>query len=291
MYTTNDIPQFRIRCSAIGKIMTEPRGKSISEKVADAEKTLAEKTVKLSEAKPGTKTHANIQAAIKKLEAEIEALKKRIDEPNLSETCISYLESWVTEKLYARRVDFTAKTTDKGNLVEDDAIAYLSCHVPGFEFATKNTEHFADEYMHGSPDVLEAEIGADVKSSWNHSTFPLYYNELPSADYYGQMQGYMNLTGRKKWKVIYCLMSIPEEMLLKEARHRLGPDYSKEQFDEFAANYMYDDLPPHLRIKEFDVSYDPEYIERVKTRVTECRKYIADNLIPIIQKQESKYND
>lgn len=290
MYTTNDIPEFRIRCSAIGKIMTEPRGKSVAEKLADAKKSLEDKTAKLNESKPGTKTRANIEAAIAKINAEIEDLKKRINEPNLSETCISYLESWVTEKLYDRRVDFTVKTTDKGNLVEDDAIAYLSCHVPGFEFATKNTQYFADEHMHGSPDVIEAETGADVKASWNHSTFPLYDKDLPSADYYGQMQGYMHLTGRSAWKVIYCLMSMPEEMMIKEARYRLGPDYSKEQFDEFAANYMYDDLPAHLRIKEFDVSYDPEYIERVKIRVVECRKYIADNLIPIIQKQESKYD-
>ena len=290
LYTVESIPDFRIRCSAIGKIMTDSRGKSVPQQIEENQAAITEKRAKLADMKPTLKTYAKLQEQISKLEAKVSELEARKDEPNLSETCKTYLEQWVTEKLYQRRVDFTAKTTDKGNLVEDDAILYLSCHVPGFEFATKNTQYFADEFMHGTPDIIEDEIGADVKSSYNHSTFPLHNSELETTDYEWQMQGYMHLTGRQKWFVIYCLMSMPEEMLIKEARYRLGADYSKDDFEALAVNYLYDDLPPHLRLKVFELEYDAEKIERVKQRVIECRKYIKSAIIPQILKNQQYFN-
>lgn len=289
-YTVESIPEFRIRCSAIGRIMTESRGKSVAQQIEETRAAISEKETKLAATKPTLKTYDKLKEQIGKLHAKLAELNTRIDEPNLSETCKTYLEQWVTEKLYQRRVDFSAKTTDKGNLVEDDAILFLSCHVPAFEFASKNTEYFADEFMHGTPDVLEQEAGADVKSSYNHTTFPLYSEDLESTDYEWQMQGYMHLTGRAKWYVIYCLMSMPEEMLVKEAKFRLGAEYSKDDFEAFAVNYCYDDVPHHLRLKVFEMEYDPEKIERVKQRVLECRKYIKSAILPQILKNQNYFN-
>jgi hypothetical protein len=284
-----EIPVFKIRCSAIGKIMTESRGKSVKQKIDDLNEDIVTRGVKLLSMKPESKSAAIARAAIEKLQAKIADLYPNINTPNLSATCISYLHSWVNEHVYQRRVEFTAKTTEKGNLVEEDAIIYASGHVAEMGLSSKNERHFSNEWMHGTPDVVGDEWIFDTKSSWNHNTFPLYETELPEIDYDWQVKGYMSLTEREKGRVVYVLMSMPEEMIQKEARWKLGQEYTQAQYDEFAKQFRYDDLPAYLRIKEFYVEHEPEKIKAIKRRVMECRDYIQNIILPALESNARKY--
>ena len=287
------LPDFRIRCSAIGQIMTEPSGKSPKEKLLDAINKLAEQEAKLFTIRPELKSYATQQERIVKTKDEIKHLESIADIPNLGKTCISYLEKWVTERIYERRVDISTKTMKKGLLVEDDAITYACGWIPEMGLANKNSQRFRNHFMEGEPDVIndEEDYVFDTKCSWDHTTFPLYYKEVPDKDYYWQLIGYMGLTGKRKARVVYVLMSMPEEMIQKEARWRLGYEFSELEYVEFSAQFRYDDLPAHLRLKEFEVEWDEESYLAITNRVLECRQYINDVILPSIIENLERYGD
>lgn len=285
-----EIPEFRIRCSAIGKIMTEPQGKSVEQKIQDAKTALAETVIKRDGTRPELKTHANLCAKILKIETEIAYLETQTGVPRLSKTCVSFLESWVNEFVYQRRVEVTSKTMDKGNIVEDDAIIYASGHVKEMGLSSKNTKKFSNEWAQGEPDVNSDEYVFDTKCSWSHDTFPLYSADLPESDYDWQVKGYMWLTGKTKGRVVYVLMSMPEEMIQKEARWKLGAEFQRAEYEAFAAQFRYDDIPAYLRIKEYEVEHDETAIEAIKKRVSECRAYINNTIIPALESNAKRYD-
>lgn len=287
----NTLPIFKVRCSAIGKIMTEPKGKSMATKISELEAKIAEAKEKHDAIKDGLKSKANAALRIEKMSAQLEEMLPFKDAPNLSGTCISFLEQWCNETIYSRRAEFTSKQTDKGNLVEEDAIVYASGHIVDMGLCSKNETHFSDDFFQGTPDVLSGEYVFDMKSSWTHNTFPLYSPEIPETDYLWQVKGYMQLTGKRKGRVIFVLMSMPEEMLRKDARWKLGQEFTEEEYMQWAAQYQYDDLPPCLRLKEYEVPWEEEAIEAVKARVLECRKYIESVIIPALKINVEKYGD
>lgn len=200
-----ELNQFKIRCSAIGQIMTEPRSKS----------------------------------------------------ETLSQTCISYLEQWVKEQLYSTKKQINSKYLTKGNEVEIEAIEYYA-EAKDLGFVLKNQEYFENEFITGTPDLITNDIVYDFKSSWDCFTFPLFETKV-EKNYEAQLQGYMNLTGLKKAKLVYTLQNTPDEL----------------QWDE---PIDYSNFPDYLRIKEFEIDYDLDFIDRVKNRVIECRNYIKTNL-------------
>ena len=197
--------EFKIRCSAIGLIMTEARAKS---------------------------------------------------EP-LSQTCISYLEQWVKEQLYNTKKQINSKYLTKGNEVEVEAIEYYA-EAKDLGFVLKNQDYFENDFITGTPDLITNGIVYDFKSSWDCFTFPLFETKV-DKNYEAQLQGYMNLTGLKNAKLVYTLQNTPDQL----------------QWDEPIDYTIY---PENLRIKEFDIAYDSEFIERVNNRVIECRNYIKTNL-------------
>lgn len=204
----------------------------------------------------------------------------------LSATCKTHLKKWLIRELTGKRVDFKSKPTDKGNAVEDDAIVYASCHIPEMGLCCKNEKRYFDEWMTGTPDVvIPGQEVDDMKSSYSAETFPLFETELPEKDYDWQVVGYMGLLRSNgiicpKGHVIYALMSMPEDMIEREARYKLGQFYTRDQYEAFAANYQYDDLPPAMRLKKYPVEYDEEKVQAIRDRVVECRNYVESVLWP-----------
>lgn len=293
MNTIPQLPVFKIRCSGIGKIMSQPKTKSAKQKCAELYDKLTEQKARLLTIKPTLKSYGQQQARIEKTIDEMERLLPFLDLPHLSQACISFLHSWVNERVYERKIEVHSKMMDKGNLVEDDAIVYACGIIPEMGLASKNLEHFSDDWMHGTPDVVvDEEHGYvfDTKCSWNHDTFPLYDPELPEEDYRWQVLGYMELTGKRFGRVVFALMSMPDEMLEREARWKLGVDHSRDEFNQYAAQFRYDDFPPHLRLKEFEILWDEEAIQQVRARVEECRAYINKTILPMLAANMEKYS-
>jgi len=289
MQSEISIPVFKISASQCGKIMSGADGKSVKQRLEELRIEIADREAKLAEMKPTLKSYAKAVEMFKRRQSEYLELLPRENEPNLSKTCITYLRKWADEKIYKRKVEFTSKQTDKGNLVEDVSIDYASIHLE-WGLVSKNLERFSNEWAHGEPDlVLENEV-PDIKSSYTHETFPLYSPELENKDYEWQDLVYQWLTGIQKGSIVFVLTSMPDEMIRKEARWKLPEGYTEQEYEEFAAQFRYDDLPPYLRIRQYDVEYSEEKIEAIKTRVSECRKYIETALIPEVEKNFKKFN-
>lgn len=174
----------------------------------------------------------------------------------LSQTCKSYLDQWLKERLYKTKKTISSKYLTKGIDVEDVAIDYY-CEQKNLGFLLKNQEHFDNQYMTGTPDLLpDRDTVIEFKSSWDCFTFPLFETEI-DKNYWMQIQVYLHLTDRKKGKLVYTLQNTPDEL----------------EWDE---TVDYSNVDSSLRIKEFDVVYDPNFIDLVNKRVIECREYINE---------------
>lgn len=179
---------------------------------------------------------------------------KKKDE-KLSQTTKTYIQEYVKEIIYGYRKEIKSKYISKGNAVEDDAIAYLIEKKPELPFMLKNETKFEDDYFTGTPDIMSDEMIIDIKSSWDAYTFPLFEDEIPTDDYFYQLQVYMHLTGKRKALLAYVLMDTPAELIYEEI-------------------VSYEFVDSKFRIKEYFIDYDENIINDLKERIKNCREYI-----------------
>ena len=198
----------------------------------------------------------------------------------LSKTAQSYCKKWLKEQLYERRQNFQNKYTDKGLIMEDNALDFVA-ERKDYGMLIKNEEYLENEFFTGTPDNIQPDHVIDTKCSWDEQTFPLFETVLNPV-YDGQGQIYMHLTGRKQHKVFYCLMDTPENIIEREARNYSFKngygDLTEEIFQDFKKKMTFGTVPANLRIKEFTIDYNHAYIAEVETRVIECRTFIDELL-------------
>lgn len=173
---------------------------------------------------------------------------------SLSETTKSYIKEWATEQIYGFRKELKNKYVNKGLKLEDMAIdkAIEWLDLP---LVLKNEKHFEDEYFKGTPDLILNDTVYDIKCSWDAYTFPLFDKEVPTKDYFYQLQVYMWLTGCRKAVLTYVLLNTPDELTYEEKR-------------------TYDHLDKKYRIKTFAFDFDQNVIETLIERVKESRNYL-----------------
>lgn len=254
-----DPNNFKIRCSAIGTIMAEPKA--------------------VAQPKPYTATELKNAAKEGLILPPIEPLILT-PEQKVSAGAKTFLEHWRKEQIYGKDKSFGvgSKYTQKGVLQEYEAINFL-IEEGVIGYMDKNTERFNNDFSTGLPDLkyTSKSLVVDIKCSWDCFTFPDLETELnPLYDW--QVQGYMELLQYKTAKVIYCLMDAPESIIEQQAYQYARSQDSKvteEIYEEVRQHLSYSHLPPGLRIKVFEVQYDPEKIERIKQRVQDCRAYLA----------------
>ena len=176
----------------------------------------------------------------------------------LSETTKTYLKEWAVSEIYGYQKEIKSKYITKGLTKEDEAIdkAIEWLDLP---FVLKNEKYFEDDYFCGTPDLITDDEVIDIKCSFSPFTFPIFENTIPTKDYEIQVQVYMHLTGKKYARVVYVLLETPPEL-----NYGIEEDFSH--------------LDKSLRIKAFSFTYDAEFIETLKSKVIESRKYINNNL-------------
>lgn len=181
--------------------------------------------------------------------SEIMADGKKKDEPSVKLQSIA--EDFIKEQIYGYKKTFSSKYTDKGLLMEDEAIdkAIEWINLP---FVLKNTERRETDFFSGEPDLILDDCIVDIKNSWSWETFPLFDKTLKNESYYAQMQVYMHLFKKKKAKIVYVLLKTPET-------------YQNIEM-------TYDHVDKEYRIKSFDVEYNQEYIDKLICRVKHIRQ-------------------
>jgi hypothetical protein len=172
----------------------------------------------------------------------------------ISKTTKTYVKEWMTEHIYGIKKQINNKYLSKGIWLEDEAIdkAIEWLDIP---FAIKNEKSFEDDFFTGTPDLIVKGVVYDIKCSWDCFTFPLFENEIPTKDYFYQLQIYMHLTGCKKAVLTYVLLNTPEELTYEE-------------------KHNYDSMEKQYRIKTFEIEYSEEVIADLQQRVTNIREFI-----------------
>lgn len=188
----------------------------------------------------------------------------------LGKTGESYLQEWLKEKLYKRKKEVSTKYMEKGLVMEDNSLDFVADYL-GLGLLIKNDQHYSNDFFQGTPDVVLSDTVIDVKNSWDCFTFPLFETDIPNSDYYWQGQVYMALTDSGKYKLIYTLMDTPEHLIEKEFKWN---NFYDLDYEEFREKYLYSDVPDNLRIKIFEFERNDQDIEKIKTRVIECREYL-----------------
>lgn len=253
--------EFKIRCSAIGKIMAGQIG--LTEKQANRMKYISERE-KLTD----------------NMVAELGELITKGLNLELPQTAKTYCQQWLKEQLYQRRYEFSSKYTEKGIIMEDDSIDMIGRKIDRVGIS-KNDTSYENDFMTGTPDVNLFDTIIDVKSSWDCFTFPLFDTEMPNADYWWQGQGYMHLTQAERYVLAYTLVDTPLHIITKQAYYYAsdnGLDVD-DVLPEFIAKMTYPDIDENLRCKTFEFAYNPESIKRIEQRVLMCREYI-NTLMP-----------
>lgn len=282
---------FKISAHATSQIMTESKGKSKAEKIADLESEIESEKSKYEAMSNKTgKAAENKTAKINALIKQFDELIKQPEKVELSQTCITYLENWVKEQIYGYKFEFDSDQTLKGITVEDDAIQYAASALGWGTGVKKNELSYSSEFMRGTPDLIIDDLVIDIKCPESPKTLPLFAKDLPTKAYYWQLQAYMYLTGKEKAQVTYVMMPTPDDILKKtaffKAKNIVSPD-DKILFDDEFNNIFsrlkdendFSNLLPKYRVKVFNIERNEKDIEAIIERVKQCRQYIAEHLI------------
>lgn len=282
-----DFDKLLFRCHAIDKIMTDPRGGSVKDKIQDQEREIEKLSLEVKSMKPELKTTEKKKQKIELLKIDLLELKKRKDEVNLSATVkVHLIDLWTTIST-GKRQELHNKYVKKGLAVEEDAITMLSTYLG--KFLKKNTQRLNNEYLTGEmdtfegEDILRATVNWDTKSNWDAHTFNrVKYGDDVNTTYYYQMQGYSDLNGAPVGKLFNALINTPDPILDSEVKklwYAMGcPDDSFEPYIQGAEairnNGNYDNIPFEKRYHVTEIRRNDEVIEKIHTRVLECRHWM-----------------
>lgn len=198
---------------------------------------------------------------------------------DMGDTAKNYIRQLWLEQEFGYKEDVMSDEMLKGHLCEQDSLGLVQ-QVLGGEFRIKNTKRLSNEYICGTPDIdLKREpVIEDVKTSFNLRTF---YEAEQSKPYFWQGQGYMWLANKTHYRLIYCLVPTPDELISEQKKRfyfkfncdESNPDYIRicEQIDH--NNNLINLLPPAKRIKVFEFDLDLDMIEALKQRVEQARTY------------------
>ena len=200
----------------------------------------------------------------------------------LSKTAQKHLlDVYIAEK-YGRKKDIQTKQMKKGVEVEQESIDLLSMYLK-MPF-NKNEQRFTNDFISGSPDIIDNERIIDIKSSYDLWTFIGNIPDKLDSLYYWQMQSYMWLTGTKSAVIAYCLVNTPENIIEQEKYYLLkkmdvateeNPEYVKEAM-KIEFNMSFDDISINERILMFHVSRNEDDILRIQQKVEKAREFLKE---------------
>mgnify|MGYP002717899519 FL=1 len=209
--------------------------------------------------------------------SEIKAKRKRTDEEQgelnhaLNQTLSATARELVEEMLILQKYgiyNFKGnRFTEKGNIVEDDAITFLMQH-EGI-FADKNTERLTDGVVTGEWDIFYNRIVYDTKCPWDFFTMPKTQKKVESAvkdaGYDIQQIGYMRLLkhhGREvnHAEIKYTLMPTPQGLLYPSDDAELHIDFVES-------------LPPEKRIRTHRVEWCEKTNELIDLKFAAAQAY------------------
>lgn len=213
-----------------------------------------------------------------------ELLAKKNAEKKLPATCTSYLKEIYYQVTTGFKKRVTSKYFEKGKWNEGlgiDILAQTILKNPRVP-PIKNTERKSNGFITGECDVVYGDVIFDIKNNYDILGFS---NAELSKLYEIQLKGYMELWGKKRAILFYVLTNLPEHMMQAEERKLFysGTDYLSfedpayiEECEKLRQEYNFERFPIEQRFKAFIVEYEDGFMDKVKARVLECRKWLND---------------
>lgn len=199
----------------------------------------------------------------------------------LGETCKKHLmECYIWEK-YKRKKNIENKYIEKGLAVEEYSITlYANQKKRWFE---KNETVFSNEFICGTPDIIEKDAITDIKSSWDIHTFFNVFHQPMNKDYFYQIQSYCTLKDKPTGRLVYCLVDTPEP-LINDAKWKLARNMGvidttanalyQEACQQLEKEMIFSDIPEGERYTEFSFPYEQPIMDKVYERVEICREFL-----------------
>ena len=163
-----------------------------------------------------------------------------------------------------------SKETERGHLVEDDAILFLMQQE--FISAEKNTIRFNNDWITGEPDII-SDIVYDTKCPWTYWSMPYFKDDIESK----------SLDAGYDWQQLCYLWLLRENnefepKIINEAqlKYILMPTPNKclGKWDDFTLHIDFvESMNPSDRISTYSIKWDASKIEMIKTKITAARKY------------------
>ena len=272
-----DWDSYEFRCSSLGQLMTNTRGKSNIDKyneLVQKQSALYEKI----ESSSG-KTRDNALEKYFKNEDILKELKSIKDEPLLSDTCRRRLSEIYSHETSGRVKDVKSMAIEKGLKVEEDVITLYSSLFN--KMYRKNKERVSNGFITGEIDFEDKEqcMVIDTKASFDIFTFDATASVDMNKNYYWQGQGYMWLKGASKFRLAYGLVNTPKEIVSRMIKNLMysfigSEDELKEYEEQIIKNHNFDDIPESRRMRIYETSLNEDSIEMIKSRVPMWRKYL-----------------
>lgn len=165
-----------------------------------------------------------------------------------------------------------SKETEKGHLVEDDAIMFLMQQE--FISAEKNTIRFNNDWITGEPDII-SDIIYDTKCPWTYWSMPYFKDDIESKS---TDAGY-------DWQQLCYLWLLRENdefepRIIDEAQLKYilmpTPDKCLGRWDDFTLHIDFvEQMNPLDRISTYSIKYDQSKIEMIKVKIEAARRYAS----------------
>lgn len=233
-----------------------------------------------------------LKEAIEKFEIMIPILhaQRNIQRP-LSVGCKSFLAGIYSFQKYGKysvAKEVGNRQTEKGKECEEEALTLVSRLDK--KLLVKNEIRVEDAWFSGHPDAFEGEdvyhatVIHDVKCPWDAETFFSYNGTDLPAIYEWQMQGYMALTGAQRAEVHFCLIDTPARFIKDTVdrimRNRAFISAESEEYlqaeEAMINNMTFTDIVKEERRIKFIVERDEAAIQRARSQVERCRKYLFE---------------
>jgi len=260
----------RFRASELGHIMADSSSAKITEKQTQELNKLLEK-VKLTE----------LQAVRRD-----ELIAKRDAPAVLSQGAKTYIQKKALHHKYGIEDTIESRYLDKGIICEDEAVQIYAT-VSGEHLIFKNEEHFSNDYVHGTPDLILDNRIVDIKCSWSLDSFPFFEDKLKTLYFY-QVQAYMWLTDKDKAEVAYVLVNTPEHLFQQELEREkwkvkdtqgvldLTAEMESDIYEELILKHNFDRIPFDKRVKRFYVEADQTVQWKIQEKVKLANEYFNE---------------
>lgn len=273
----NQLPTFKCRCSAIGRMMSESRSNpQLTEK----------QTLRLIELEAKETLSEKQQQEM----AELLVKKQNSTKVILSDTCIEMLMEWYaweTQGMVSVAKEFELDSMRKGKLGEQDAILLLS-KVEG-EIYYKNEERISNDYLTGEPDVFLGDniIGSrkitDIKNAFDYPIFLKYINSGHSNGEEWQVKGYLDIANCPEGEIARCLVDMPQIMqqdMKKKLFYKgeyvteMSPEFL-EKWEKLERSMNFGMIPEHQRVHRTKIEPFTEFERnKVYEKVKICREWL-----------------